>query len=66
MQNDVMPSVVQMEADELQKLVTEVKETVANFIQYPKTMPAKNTFSSLNMWNIRKGFRSANDIMKRS
>lgn len=66
MKNDVMPSIVQMEADELQKLVTEVKETVATIIRYPKTTPAKKTFSSLDMWNIRRDFRSARDIMKRS
>ena len=62
--NDVMPSVVQMDAEELQQLVTEVKETVATLIRLPETK--KNTFGSLDMWNIRRNFRSANDLMKRS
>ena len=67
MKNDVMPSIVQMETEELQKLVTQVKETVATIIRYPETKPATGTtFGSLDMWNIRKGFRSASDIMKRS
>ena len=67
MKNDVMPSIVQMEKEELQKLVTQVKETVATIIRYPETKPATGkTFGSLDMWNIRKGFRSASDIMKRS
>ena len=67
MKNDVMPSIVQMETEELQKLVTQVKETVATIIRYPEAKPAtEKTFGSLDMWNIRKGFRSASDIMKRS
>jgi len=64
MTNDVMPSIIQMEAEELQKLVSEVKETVATLIQLPETK--KKTFGSLDMWNIRRNFKSANDLMKRS
>jgi hypothetical protein len=66
MKNDVMPSVVQMEAEELQHLVKEVKETVATFIQLPKVnVKTEKTFGSLDMWNIRRGFKSTGDIMKR-
>jgi hypothetical protein len=64
MMNDVMPSIVQMEAEELQKLVAEVKETVATVIQLPE--PKQKTFGHLDMWNIRRNFRSATQIMKRS
>ena len=66
MKNDVMPSIVQMEAEELQQLMTEVKETVATFIQLPtaKTKTEK-TFGHLDMWSIRRNFRSANDFMRR-
>ena len=63
MMNDVMPSIVQMEAAELQKLVAEVKETVANVIQLPK--PKEKTFGHLDMWNIRRNFRSTSDLMRR-
>jgi len=63
MMNDVMPSIVQMDAEELQKLVKEVKETVATVIQLPKTK--EKTFGPLDMWNIRRNFRSANDLMRR-
>jgi hypothetical protein len=66
MKHDVMPSVVQMEAEELQQLVKEVKETVATFIQLPKVdVKTEKTFGSLDMWNVRRGFKSAGDIMKR-
>ena len=37
MMNDVMPSIVQMDAEELQKLVAEVKETVATCNSTAKT-----------------------------
>jgi hypothetical protein len=62
--NHVMPSIVQMDAEELQKLVMEVKETVATVIELPKKTREK-TFSSLDMWSIRRNFRSANDLMRR-
>ena len=53
-----------MDAEELQKLVAEVKETVATVIQLPK--PKAKTFGHLDMWNMRRNFKSANDLMKRS
>jgi hypothetical protein len=66
MMNDVMPSIVQMDAEELQQLVKEVKETVATVIQHPKTKQAnKKTFGHLDMWGIRRNFKSAGDIMRR-
>ena len=68
MMNDVMPSIVQMDAEELQKLVTEVKETVATVIELPgktKERTKAKTFGSLDMWNIRRNFKSANDLMRR-
>ena len=64
MMNDVMPSVVQMDAEELQNLVAEVKETVASVIPLPK--PKEKSFGHLDMWSIRRNFRSATDLMKRS
>jgi len=63
MKNDVMPSIVQMDAEELQNLVAELKETVATVIQLPK--PKEKTFGHLDMWNIRRNFRSTSDLMRR-
>ena len=63
MKNDVMPSIVQMDAEELQKLVAEVKETVASVIQLPR--PKEKSFGHLDMWSIRRNFKSATDLMKR-
>jgi hypothetical protein len=67
MKNDVMPSIVRMEAEELQQLVKEVKETVASLIQHPEIKQKTNkTFGHVDMWSIRRNFKSAGSIMKRS
>jgi hypothetical protein len=39
---------------------------VATLIQLPKAkVKTEKTFGSLDMWNIRRGFKSTGDIMKR-
>ncbi|HEY6504317.1 MAG TPA: hypothetical protein VIZ28_10110 [Chitinophagaceae bacterium] len=63
MKSDVMPSVVQMGAEELQQLTAEVKETVASGIQLPKTK--KKSFGVADMWNIRRNARSTSDLLRR-
>ena len=63
MKNDVMPSIVQMDAEELRVLTTEVKETVATGIQLPKT--PRRAFTSMDMWKIQKNARSATDMLRR-
>ena len=63
MNSDVMPSVVQMDADVLKNLLTEVKETVATVIQLPEEK--KNSFGVVDMWKIRRNARSASSLMRR-
>jgi hypothetical protein len=63
MKNDVMPSIVQMDAEELQNLVAEVKETVATGIQLPKAR--KRVFTASDMWNIRRNAKSASAMLRR-
>jgi hypothetical protein len=69
MKNDVMPSVVQMDSDELKNLLTEVKETVATdplVIGY--AMPEKKikpSFGIADLWNVRKTAKSASSMMRR-
>lgn len=69
MKNDVMPSIVQMDADELKTLLTEVKETVATDpIALGITMPKKETnpsFGAADLWNIRRTAKSASSMMRR-
>jgi hypothetical protein len=62
MKSDVMPSIIQMEADELKSLLTEVKETVATVVM-PEAKKA--SFGAVDMWNIRKGAKSASNMLKR-
>ncbi len=61
--NHVMSSVVQIDAEELQNLVKEVKETVATVIHLPKGK--QKSFGSVDMWNIRKNAKSASDMLRR-
>jgi hypothetical protein len=64
MKNDVMPSIVQMDKDDLHKLTAEVKETVARGIELSGL--EQKSFGVVDMWKILKNARSANDIMRRS
>lgn len=63
MKSDVMPSIIQMDKEELQQLVAEVKETVATGIQLPKAR--KKSFGIVDMWNIRRNAKSASAMLRR-
>jgi len=52
MNSDVMPSIVRMEQDLLQKLVTEVRETVAQ--GYVMHQAHRRSFGVVDMWNIQR------------
>jgi hypothetical protein len=63
MQHDVMPSIVQVDPDILKRLLAEVKETVANYIQLPAEK--QKEFSVVDMWNIRRNAKSAGARVRR-
>jgi hypothetical protein len=63
METNVMPSIVQMNEEILKTLLTEVKETVATDVVFTETK--KSTFGVVNMWNIRKGAKSASSLLRR-
>ena len=63
MKSDVMPSIVQMDKEELQHLTAEVKETVATGIQLPKTKT--KSFGVVDMWNIRRNAKQTSDWLRR-
>jgi hypothetical protein len=63
MKNDVMPSIVQMDADELKTLLTEVKETVATGVVLPAQ--PKRSFNAADLWNIRRNAKTANSLRRR-
>lgn len=62
MKNDVMPSIIKMERELLNRLVSEVKETVATEVHLPKTK--KNVFRVVDLWNIQRRMRSANSLRR--
>jgi hypothetical protein len=61
MKTVVKPSLVQMEADALRSLLTEVKETVAMGFNMPQE---KKVFTINNMWNIRRNAKSASSMIR--
>ena len=57
MKSDLVHSRVQMEPAILERLVTEVKETVATEVALPSTDARKGSFSALDLWAIRRNRR---------
>ncbi len=55
MNSDVMHSRVQMEPTILNRLVTEVKETVATDVEFSRA--PKSSFGVLKLWNMRRNSR---------
>lgn len=57
MKSDVMPSLVQLEKRELEKLCKEVKETVATKVELPvKESPS---FSAADLWSLQQKMKTA-------
>lgn len=63
MKSDLMHSRVQLEKDILDRLVTEVHETVATDVQLAKAKQAPK-FGALNLWNLRRNSRSARKAIR--
>jgi len=63
MKTDVMPSFVQMDAEELRQLTVEVKETIARGFE-AETKPARK-FGPADLWNIRRSAKTAFSLMNR-
>ncbi len=62
MKSNVMPSIVQIEANELRQLVTEVRETVATgIVQVKRAKTNTTSFGIVDLWNIRRGAKSASN-----
>ncbi len=59
MKSNVMPSIVQIEANELKQLVSEVRETVATGVVNVKRKKAKQSFGVVDLWKIHRGGKSA-------
>jgi len=64
MKHDVMPSIVRVDPEVLQTLLTEVKETVAHYFEVPAAVKQK-VFTDVDMWNIRRGVKTASARVRR-
>jgi hypothetical protein len=68
MKSDLMHSRVQLEKDILNRLVTEVHETVATDVKIGKAQQEEAEqapkFGVLNLWSIRRNSRSARQAIK--
>jgi hypothetical protein len=62
MKGQFMPALVQMGKDELQQLVTEVKETVAT---HAKSGVAPRKFGAVDMWNRQRRSRTATGFLSK-
>lgn len=58
------PSIVQIEAERLSTLMTQVKETVARDVIVSNASPKKKTFGVVDLWKCRK-MRRTNGIIIR-
>lgn len=63
MKSDVMQSIVQIEAEILNGLVTEVKETLAKDIK--KITKPERSFGIVDLWNIRRNARTAGSYFRK-
>ena len=59
MKSNVMPSIVQLEANDLKQLVSEVKETVATgYIPVSRKKVSASNFGIVDLWNSGCHFES--------
>ena len=54
-----MPSIVQIEVNQLKQLVSEVRETVATGIVVNNAKKTTPSFGIVDLWNIRRGMKTA-------
>jgi len=69
MKSNVMQSIVQIEANDLKNLVSEVKETVASGlikVNSGKSTITTTSFGIVDLWNIRRGMKTARLGSRRS
>ena len=61
MNQNVMPSLVQLDQETFNNLIAEVKETVATDFSYAKV----RVFTSADLWKIRRGKKLTDRITRK-
>ncbi len=64
MKSNVMPSIVQIEKENLRKLVEEVKETLATNINMDSAVCKQRSFGLIDLWNRNKNARTAASLRR--
>lgn len=64
MNSNVMPSIVQIEEENLRNLMAEVKETVATNINHEVRITKQKKFGIVDLWNCRNSMRTATSLRK--
>ena len=64
MNTNVMPSIVQIEKEELKNLVNEVKETVATDAANQPLITKEKKFGIVDLWNCHSSMRTAFSLRK--
>ena len=59
MKSNVVPSIVQLEAEELKELVREVKETVAVDVISNNKKIVNTPFGAIDLWKLRRNVKTA-------
>ncbi len=65
MKSNVMPSIIRIEREELNVLMTEVKETVAIEYQQSAVVVKRKSFGITDLWNCRRHIRTASSLRSR-
>ncbi len=64
MNTNVMPSIVQIEGEELRQLVQEVKETLATNVNLGATYNKQRKFGLVDLWNCHNKRRTAASLRR--
>ncbi len=59
-----MPSIVQMEEEQLSELVNQVKESVATNVPLSRPSQQKKKFGIVDLWNFRRKSRTNGIIIR--
>lgn len=59
MTTNVTPSVIKIDREDLKKLVSEVKETLATDVDIQRTTAIQKKFNIADLWNCQKALRTA-------
>ncbi len=64
MNSNVMPSIVKIERESLEKLVEEVKETLATNLNRVSLHSKQKSFGIVELWNRQKSLRTATSMRR--